>query len=141
MARKPSKILTERELEIMHVLWSLEQARLGEIQSALNDKAGEPVAASTVATQLSLLVSKGYVTQSGRFGRSLYAPTYSRAEATRDLFADFLARVGLGSAPAFLIQMLKDESLTEDDREALKKILRESKPEAPAKPPPEEEAS
>jgi predicted transcriptional regulator len=140
MARKPSKTLTERELEIMHVLWSLKQARLGEVQSALN-KSGESVALSTVSTQLSLLISKGYVTQSGRFGRSLYAPTCSREEAAKDLFDDFRARVGLGRAPAFLIQLLRDENLTDDDRAALEEILRESKPEAPAKPPPEEKQS
>jgi BlaI family transcriptional regulator, penicillinase repressor len=132
MARKPSKNLTERELEIMQVLWSLGQARLGEIQEALNNKGGEAVAPSTVSTQLNLLIHKGYVTQSGRLGRSLYAPTYSREEATRDLFDDFLSRVGLGRAPAFLIQLLKDESLTDEDRVALKEILRESEPETPA---------
>jgi predicted transcriptional regulator len=142
MARRPSKNLTERELEIMHVLWSLGQARLGEIQEALNKRSGESVAPSTVSTQLNLLIAKGYVTQSGRFGRSLYAPSYSQAEATRDLFDDFLTRVGLGTrAPAFLIQLLKDESLTEDDRAALEKILRESKPEAPGKPPRKEKHS
>jgi predicted transcriptional regulator len=118
--------LTERELEIMRVLWSLGQARLGEVQAALNDKRGEAVAASTVSTQLSLLIHKGYVTQSGRFGRSLYAPTSSREEVTKDLFDDFLSRVGLGRAPAFLIQLLKDERLTDEDRAALEEVLRAS---------------
>jgi BlaI family transcriptional regulator, penicillinase repressor len=141
MARKPSKNLTERELEIMHVLWSLGNARLGEVQEALNDKSDASVAPSTVSTQLTLLISKGYVTQSGRFGRSLYAPTYSREEATKDLFDDFRTRVGLGRGPAFLIQLLKDESLTDDDRAALEEILRESKLETPGKPPPREEPS
>jgi BlaI family penicillinase repressor len=141
MARKASKNLTERELEIMHVLWSLGEARLGEIQDALNKKSGEPVAPSTVSTQLNLLISKGYVTQSGRWGRSLYAPSYSRAEATRDLFDDFLARVGLGRAPAFLIGLLKNESLTDDDRAALKKILRESETTTTGKPPSRERQS
>jgi predicted transcriptional regulator len=141
MARKPSKNLTERELEIMHVLWSLGQARLGEIQEALNSKGGESVAASTVATQLNLLVAKGYVAQTGRFGRSIYAPTSSREETTRDLFDDFRARVGVGRAPAFLIQLLRDESLTDDDRAALEQILRDSKPQKPAKPPPREKQS
>jgi predicted transcriptional regulator len=141
MARRASKTLTERELEIMHVLWSLGQARLGEIQEALNKKGGEAVAPSTVSTQLSVLIAKGYVTQSGRFGRSLYAPTYSREEATKDLFDDFLTRVGLGRAPAFLIQLLKDESLTDDDRAALKDILRDSEPPSSGKPPPREKKS
>jgi predicted transcriptional regulator len=145
MARKPSKNLTERELQIMQVLWSLGQARLGEVQEALNEKGGEPVAPSTVATQLNLLVHKGYVTQTGRPGRSLYVPTYSREEATRNLLDDFLARVGLGRAPAFLIQLLKDERLTAEDRAALQDILRESEAKTPrtsrrrATPPPSSE--
>jgi BlaI family penicillinase repressor len=128
MARKPSKNLTERELEIMQVLWSLGQARLGEVQDALNQKSGEPVAPSTVATQLNLLIHKGYVTQSGRHGRSLYLPTCGREETTRDLLGDFLSRVGLSRVPAFLIQLLKEERLTAEDRAALEEILRESKP-------------
>jgi predicted transcriptional regulator len=131
MARRPSKNLTERELEIMQVLWSLGQARLGEVQEALNQKGDEPVAPSTVATQLNLLIHKGYVTQTGRPGRSLYVSTCSREEATRNLLDDFLARVGLGRAPAFLIQLLKDERLTAEDRAALQDILRESEPKTP----------
>jgi predicted transcriptional regulator len=126
MARKPTKTLTERQLEIMQVLWSMGQARLGEVQEALNVKSSEPVAASTVATQLNLLVQRGYVTQTGRHGRSLYVPACSREDATRSLVDDFLARVGLGRAPAFLIQLLKDETLTAQDRAALQQILRES---------------
>jgi predicted transcriptional regulator len=100
MARKPSKHLTERELEIMQVLWSLGQARLGEVQDALNRQSGEAVAPSTVATQLNLLIHKGYVTQTGRPGRSLYVPTQSREEATRDLLGAFLSRVGLVLCPS-----------------------------------------
>ena len=134
MARKPSKTLTGRELEIMQAIWSLGEARLGEIQDALNRR-GDPVAPSTVATQLTLLIHKGYVTQAGRPGRSVYAPTCTRGEATKNLFDDFLARVGLGSGPAFLIRMLKNERLSHDDRAALEEILRESeKPEPPRKP-------
>jgi predicted transcriptional regulator len=129
MARRPSKTLTERELEIMQVLWTLGQARLGEVQQALNDRSSEPVAPSTVATQLNGLIHKGYVNQAGRHGRSLYVPACSREEATRDLLDDFLTRVGLGRAPAFLIQLLKNERLSAGDRAALEEILRESGPE------------
>ena len=126
----------------MQVIWSLREARLGEIQDALN-QSGDPVAPSTVATQLNLLVHKGYVTYSGRPGRSLYVATCTREEATKNLLEDFLARVGMGRAPGFLIQMLKNERLTAEDRAALEEILRESQPEPARKPrsrsnPPEE---
>jgi predicted transcriptional regulator len=145
MARRPSKNLTERELEIMQVLWSLGQARLGEIQEGLNQQGSDPVAPSTVSTQLSLLIHKGYVTQTGRHGRSVYRPTCTREEATRSLLDEFLARVGLGRAPAFLIQLLKEERLTAEDRAALQEILRESeagasrRPRQRSTPPPSEE--
>ena len=131
MARKPSKNLTERELEIMQVLWSLGPSRLGEVQAALNRQGSEPVAPSTVATQLNLLIHKGYVAQTGRHGRSVYAPTWTREQATRNLVDEFLARVGLGRAPTFLIQLLKEEELTAEDRAALQEILRESEPKTP----------
>jgi BlaI family transcriptional regulator, penicillinase repressor len=133
MARKPSKTLTERELEIMHVLWELGEAPLGEVQEALNRR-GEPVAPSTVATQLGILVQKGFVTQTGRPGRSLYVPAWSKEEATRNLLDDFLARVGLGRSPGFLIQLLKAEKLSAQDRATLQEILREQAPEPGRRP-------
>jgi predicted transcriptional regulator len=130
MARRASKNLTERELEIMQVIWSLGEARLGDVHDALN-RGGEPVALSTVATQLNLLVNKGYLTQNGRHGRYLYAPARTKEEATKNLLDDFLDRVGLGRSPGFLIQLLRAEKLSSDDRAALEAILREGRKEAP----------
>jgi predicted transcriptional regulator len=122
MARKAHKNLTDRELEIMQIIWSLGEARLGDVQDALNRK-GDPVAPSTVATQLNILVQKGYLTQEGRHGRYTYVPARSREEATKALLDGFLRRVGLGRSPAFLIQLLRREKLTDRDRAALQEIL------------------
>ena len=123
MARKPAKTLTERELEIMQVLWSLGRHALAKSRKPSIKKGGEPLPPSTVATQLNLLLHKGYVTKPAGSGRSLYAPTCGREETTRDLLGEFLSRVGLGRVPAFLIQLLKDERLTAEDRAALQEIL------------------
>jgi predicted transcriptional regulator len=124
MARRPSKNLTERELEIMHIIWDRQEARLGDIQAALN-LSGDAVAPSTVATQLNILLNKGYLTQTGRHGRYLYVATCSREEATRNLLHDFLDRVGLGRAPSFLIGLLRREKLNPEERAALRQLLRE----------------
>jgi BlaI family transcriptional regulator, penicillinase repressor len=130
MARKPSRNLTDRELEIMQVFWSLGEARLGDVHDALNGQ-GEPVAVSTVATQLASLAAKGYLTQSGRHGRFLYAPACSREQATKNLLDDFLDRVGLSGSPAFLIQLLKAEKLSRADRAELEALLGETPKSAP----------
>src|ERR1700730_10578486 len=102
MARKSSKNLTERELEIMHVIWDLGAARLGDVQDTLN-RSGDAVAPSTVATQLNILVNKGYLSQSGRHGRYVYLATCTKEEATKSLLDDFIDRVGLGRSASFLI--------------------------------------
>jgi predicted transcriptional regulator len=122
MARKSSKNLTERELEIMQIIWDLREAHLGDVQAALN-RSGDSVAASTVATQLNILVNKGYLEQTGRHGRYLYVPSCSREQATKNLLDDFLDRVGLGRAPSFLIGLLKRERLSPEDRAALQDLL------------------
>jgi predicted transcriptional regulator len=127
MARKPAKKLTDRELEIMQVLWDLGEGRLADVQEGLNRR-GAPVALSTVATQLNLLVHKGYLTQTGRHGQYRYLPSCTREEATRSLLDDFLGRVGLGRSPGFLIQLLRAEKLSAADRAALQEILREQGP-------------
>jgi len=124
MARKAARNLTERELEIMQIIWATGESRLGDVQEALNRK-GDPVAPSTVATQLNILVQKGYLTQTGRHGRYLYVPARFREEATKALLDGFLNRVGLGRSPGFLIQLLRREKLTAQDRAALEEILRE----------------
>jgi predicted transcriptional regulator len=129
MARRPSKNLTERELEIMQIIWERQEVRLSDVQEALN-RCGPPVAPSTVATQLNILVNKGYLTQSGRHGRYVYAPTYSKEDATKSLLDEFLTRVGLGRTPSFLIGLLKREKLSAADRAALADILQEERPNA-----------
>jgi predicted transcriptional regulator len=137
MARKAHKNLTDRELEIMQIIWGLDEARLGDVQDALNRK-GDPVAPSTVATQLNILVQKGYLTQEGRHGRYTYVPARTREEATKALLDGFLRRVGLGRSPAFLIQLLRREKLTDRDRAALHEILGTESESTP--PPSDEEA-
>ncbi|OAI46946.1 hypothetical protein AYO44_01855 [Planctomycetaceae bacterium SCGC AG-212-F19] len=133
MARKPGKSLTERELQIMQVVWDLGEARLGDVQEALNHR-GDPVAPSTVATQLGILVYKGYLRQTGRAGRYAYVPTCTREEATKSLLDTFLERIGLGRSPAFLIQLLKGEKLSAQDRLALEELLQAKGRPAPARP-------
>ncbi len=125
MARKPSKTLTERELQIMQIIWALGEARLGQVQEALS-REGDPVAPSTAATLLGILVTKGHLIQQGRHGSFLYVPTRTREEVTRGLLDDFLERVGLGSSPSFLIQLLKAETLSAEDRASLRAILQEA---------------
>ena len=67
---RKTQMVTDRELEIMKVLWVRERASVREVQEDLNRSAG-PVAYSTVQTLLNIMEEKkGLVDMSSRAERS-----------------------------------------------------------------------
>src|ERR1700730_11706848 len=58
MARPPAKELTERELEVMHVVWKLGEATATEVRDELA-RGGLDRAYTTVATLVRILLAKG----------------------------------------------------------------------------------
>ncbi len=62
MGRPPAKELTERELEVMHVFWSVGQATAAEIRDQLATS-GRDLAYTTVATLIRILSDKSFLEQ------------------------------------------------------------------------------
>ena len=59
MARPPARELTERELDVMHVFWSGGDLTAAEARDELAE-GGRDLAYTTVATQVRILVDKGF---------------------------------------------------------------------------------
>ena len=76
MPRPPSDFLTEREAQIMEVLWSQGDATAESVRQALPDEPHD----STVRTLLRILRDKGYVRVTGR-QPAKYQPRVSRKQA------------------------------------------------------------
>src|SRR5438876_9144465 len=96
MARPPTKDLTERELEVMHVFW-----RHGGMTAA---QARDQLAAggldrtyTTIATLVRILHEKGFLEQSNDERPFRYAPCRSYADVSGRLLGDVLERVFRGS--------------------------------------------
>ena len=86
--------LTRAEEELMHKLWSLEQAFLKDLMDAF----AEPKPAqSTVSTILRILQEKGFV-QHEAFGRTFrYRPLITKEEYAKRYMRNFLQRYFDGS--------------------------------------------
>ena len=54
---RKTQMVTDRELEIMKILWAREKASVREVQDDLNSETG-PVAYSTVQTLLNIMEEK-----------------------------------------------------------------------------------
>jgi predicted transcriptional regulator len=118
MARPVSDVLTEREAQIMEILWARGDATAETVRQALP---GEPHD-STVRTLLRVLKDKGYVRVKGR-QPATYLPRVSREQAQSKAAKSLLARLFGGAAEALVLRLLEDEQLTPQQINHLKTTL------------------
>jgi BlaI family transcriptional regulator, penicillinase repressor len=117
MARHASEVLTEREAQIMTVLWELGQASSETIREQL---AGDPHD-STVRTLLRVLKNKGYVQVIAKSRPTIYRPAIAQSKVQQKAARGLLQRFFGGSAETLVLRLLEDEHLTPEQLEQLKK--------------------
>ena len=123
MARRTSKILTERESQVMEVLWRLGKATAEQIRLELPDKLHD----SSVRTLLRVLIDKKHVKFDANSKPKVYRPTVSQTTAQRKATKSLLQRFFDGSAESLVLRLLEDEQLTIEQVKELRKSLSKNK--------------
>ena len=119
---------TDRELDVMSVLWDIGPATVADVRERIADE----LAYTTVLTVLRTLEQKGYVghTEDGRAHR--YKPLVKREVAGRTALRRLVEKVFDGSPELLLTQLVSDKHLSDEELRRLRKLLaerlRESKP-------------
>ena len=109
--------LTRFELEIMDVLWRLEEASVREVCQALAEK--KRPAYTTVQNIVQRLEQKGAVKRTRKIGNALmFAPAVTRKSAYRRVVDDLLQLFG-GSAQPVVAHLLESGKLTLEDLKAV----------------------
>ncbi len=110
---------TDRELDVMSVLWQRGSATVAEVREAL----GEDLAYTSVLSALQLLEEKGHVRHE-RTGRAyVYIPTVPAEAAGRNALSRLVDKVFHGSAERLLAQLVSDRRLSEAELERMKELL------------------
>jgi len=119
---------TDRELDVMSVLWDAESATVAEVRERLADD----LAYTTVLTVLRTLEQKGYVGHTGEGRAHRYHPLVKRAAAGRSALSRLVDKVFDGSPELLLTQLVSDKNLSDEELRRLRKLLterlRETKP-------------
>jgi predicted transcriptional regulator len=110
-------MLTERESQIMAILWQAKEATADDVRRQLGDDSHD----STVRTLLRVLVRKRYARASRRQRPTVYQPAVARAQVQQQAARGFLQRFFSGSAESLVLRLLEDEELTPQQLEQLKK--------------------
>jgi BlaI family transcriptional regulator, penicillinase repressor len=113
---------TDRELDVMAILWDLGEATVADVQSRLPD----PLAYTTVLTVLRVLEEKGHVGHAEGPGRAyLYHPLVERAEAGSSALGRLVDRVFKGSPELLLTQLVSERELSDEELERMRRLLDE----------------
>ncbi len=112
---------TDRELDVMAVLWELGSGTVAEVQERLPDR----LAYTTVLTVLRTLEEKGYVghEEEGRAYR--YRPLVERERAGESALRRVVRKLFLGSPELLVTQLVSDRSLSEEELRRLRRLLDE----------------
>ncbi len=113
--------ISDSEWMIMRILWEKAPRTAQEVVSALKGKVSW--SPRTIRTLLNRLLGKGALgyEQEGRLYR--YYPLVDEAACVHAETRSFINRVHGGVFTPMLAQFLTEETLTEDDIEALRRIL------------------
>ena len=110
---------TDRELDVMAVLWERGPSTVAEVRAALEDE----FAYNTVLTVLRTLEEKGYVghQEAGRAYR--YHPLVERETAGRSALRRVLGKLFAGSPELLLTQLVDERGLDPDELTRMRELL------------------
>ena len=110
---------TDRELDVMAVLWERGSATVAEVRERLPDQ----LAYTTVLTVLRTLEEKGHVEHRGEGKAHRYFPLVERRVAGRSALARLIDTVFNGSPELLLTQLVTERDLSEDQLKRIRKLM------------------
>jgi predicted transcriptional regulator len=122
-------VFTDRELDVMTVLWATGSATVPEVKERLR----ETFAYNTVLTVLRVLEEKGYVRHEEEGRAYRYIPTVDRETAGTTALRRSLDTFFGGSPELLLTNLVNDQKLSPAELKKLRILLDDIKPKRRAK--------
>ena len=113
--------LSEREWTVLNALWETEGAELGALVAKLYESTGW--SRNTVLTYLTRMEAKGLVQIDKETYPHIYHAILDRESCQQQERQSFLNRVYSGSAGDLIAAFLKEEPISQEERERLRKML------------------
>ena len=112
-------VFTDRELDVMAVLWAKGSATAREVREALRDD----LAYNSVLTMLRILEEKGHARQEEEGRAYRYYPTTAQKTASRFALKRLVSRLFSGSPTLLVTELVRDHPLSVRDLRALRVLL------------------
>jgi BlaI family transcriptional regulator, penicillinase repressor len=110
---------TERELDVMGVLWDRGPSTVAEVQAALSDE----LAYTTVLTMLRTLEEKGHIAHDEEGRAYRYYPLVERSAAGASAVGRLLRKLFRGSPELLLTHLVAERGLTREQLASIRALL------------------
>ncbi|HYD52979.1 MAG TPA: BlaI/MecI/CopY family transcriptional regulator [Gemmatimonadaceae bacterium] len=112
--------LTQRELDIMSVLWELGEATVTEVRERVDPS----LAYTSVSTMIRMLEMKGYVSHRRGEGKThVYYPTIDAETAGESALGRLLDKIYGGSPIRLLAHLVEQRRLSDDELTRMRSLL------------------
>jgi BlaI family transcriptional regulator, penicillinase repressor len=122
-------LFTDRELDVMSILWRGGSGTVAEVREAL----AEELAYTSVLWVLQTLEEKGYVRHEAEGRAYRYYPLVAPEDAGGSALGRILDKMFHGSAEQLLVQLVRSERVSREELERLRRLLSERLKEGGAK--------
>ena len=119
MPRKKATMLTNGEHRIMEVIWARGSATVAEVVEALEGKD----AYTTILTLIRILKAKGYLISRKEGRAHVFTPAVDRNTVARKAAHQLLTKFFAGSPSELVLSFLRDEELTPEELDEIKKKI------------------
>jgi predicted transcriptional regulator len=116
---------TERELDILKVLWDRGEATVRDVYEELRQRL--PIVQNTVQAFLRTMEEKGLVEHRLEGRTFIYRPTYQRQQTTQHLTEQLLTRAFDGAIDQLVQSALSLRQPTKDELDRLEQLLAQAK--------------
>src|ERR1700730_7299310 len=110
---------TDREADVMQVLWDHGPSVVSDVQSQLSDK----LAYTTVLTVLRTLEAKGYVAHEEEGRQHRYFAKVQRQAAQRSALRHLLGKLFKDSSEVLFARLVSDRTLSPEQIRRMRKLL------------------
>ena len=125
MPPKKTATLTNAEHRIMEVVWAKGSATVAEVVEALQGKD----AYTTILTLMRILKAKGFLSSRTEGRAFVFYPRVDRNTAARKAVHQLLGKFFGGSPSELVLTFLREEKLTPEELDAIKRRILETKEE------------
>jgi BlaI family transcriptional regulator, penicillinase repressor len=115
--------LTPAEFDLMKALWELGAGTVAVVRARCHEGVERAPAYTTVMTLLGRMEKKGAVKVDKTREAYVYRPAFQRQTARRERLREFVRSVFDGHADELVLQLVEDETLSEEDLRRIEKKL------------------